>query len=44
MERIGGEKANYFRVPSRRKKQLLQGLLENHTLLDYIALKCLGRR
>ena len=44
MEGIGGEEANYFRALSGRKKQLLQGLCEFHTLLDYIELKCLGRR
>ena len=44
MERIGGEEANYFRVSLGRKKPLLQGFCEFHTLLDYIELKCLGRR
>ena len=44
MAGIGGEEANYFRAPLGRKKQPLQGLCEFHTLLDYIELKCLGRR
>ena len=44
MERIGGKEGNYFRAPLGRKKQLVQGLCEIYTLLDYIELKCLGRR
>lgn len=44
VERIGAQEANYFRVLSGRKKQPVQGLCEFHTLLDYIELKCLGRR
>ena len=41
---IGAQEANYFRALSGGKKQPLQGLCEIHTLLDYIELKCLGRR
>ena len=41
---IGAQEANYFRALSGKKKQPLQVLCEIHTLLDYIELKCLGRR